>query len=116
MLPFLLKNSGGEIMRLRLIILSLVVISVCGFCLTQTEISVLKYQLQMPSIIGNAVGFRMMGNMEDGAFGLVWRVDNRIGLFTGQVLGFNSVFSEWLETGVFQWDRVYFDIFLLLRF
>ena len=103
-------------MRLRVIIFVLVVISVMGFSLTQTELSVLRYQLQMPSIVGNAVGFRVIGSVDDGAFGLVWKIDKRFGMFTGQVLGMNSVVSEFIDTGVIEWSKVYFDIFLLLRF
>lgn len=102
-------------MRLMVSIFILLVISM-GFSMTQAEVSVLKYQLQMPAIIGNAVGFRILGSMDDGAFGLVWKTENKSVMFTGQVLAYNSVFSEWLETGVFQWSKVYFDVFLLLRF
>lgn len=104
-------------MRYRVIIISLVVLSICAFAgLTQSELSVLRYQLQMPSIIGNAAGFRIVGTVDEGAFGLVWKYDSKTGIFTGQVLGFNSMLWKWLETGVFQWEKVYFDIYLLLRF
>lgn len=103
-------------MRFSWIILGLLVLSVLGFSMTQAEVSVLKYQLQMPAIIGNAVGFRILGSMDDGAFGLVWKTENKSVMFTGQVLAYNSVLSKWLETGVFEWSKVYFDIFLLLRF
>lgn len=103
-------------MMYRVIVLICLIVSIFTFSMTQAEVSVLKYQLQMPSIIGNAVGFRVLGNIDDGAFGLVWKVDNKLGMFTGQVLAYNSVFSEWLETGVFEWSKVYFDMFLLLRF
>ena len=103
-------------MRKCLIIMILLVFSICGFCLTQSELSVLRYQLQMPTIIGNALGFRVVGTLDEGALGLVWKVDKKLGLFTGQVLSFNSVFAKWLETGVFEWQKVYFDIYLLLRF
>jgi len=103
-------------MRFRWLIVFGLIISIFGFSLTQTELTVLRYQLQMPAIAGNAVGFRVIGSVNDGAFGLVWRLDNKIGLFTGQVLGMNSVISEYIETGVFEWSKVYFDIFLLLRF
>lgn len=103
-------------MRMRSIIMILLVISICGFCMTQSELSVLKYQLQMPSIVGNAAGFRMVGTLNEGAFGLVWKVDKKLGMFTGQVLAFNSVFAKWLETGEFEWQKVYFDVYLLLRF
>jgi len=103
-------------MRYRVIILVLVVICICGFSMTQAELSVLRYQLQMPTIVGNALGFRVVGSLNDGAFGLVWKLDNRMGLFTGQVLAYNSVISKWLDTGVFEWEKVYFDIYLLLRF
>lgn len=111
----LLKN-GGEIMKYRLIIFSLLLFSIFGVAMTQSELSVLKYQLQMPSIVGSALGFRMVGTVNEGAFGLVWKIDKKIGMFTGQVLGFNSVLDEWLKTGVFEWSRVYFDIYLLVRF
>jgi len=87
-----------------------------GFSLTQTEVSILRYQLQMPPIIGNAVGFRVIGSVNDGAFGLVWKIDKKFGMFTGQILGMNSVVSEFIDTGVIEWSKVYFDIFLLLRF
>lgn len=103
-------------MRLRMIVISLLVICICGFCLTQPEVSVLRYQLQMPSIVGNAVGFRMIGSVDDGAFGIVWKVDTKSCMFTGQILGMNSVVSEFIDTGVVEWSKVYFDIFLLLRF
>ena len=103
-------------MRLKVIIFVLVVISVMGFSLTQTEVSILRYQLQMPPIIGNAVGFRVIGSVNDGAFGLVWKIDKKFGMFTGQILGMNSVVSEFIDTGVIEWSKVYFDIFLLLRF
>ncbi len=103
-------------MRVRVIIFVLVVISVMGFSLTQTEVSILRYQLQMPPIIGNAVGFRVIGSVNDGAFGLVWKIDKKFGMFTGQILGMNSVVSEFIDTGVIEWSKVYFDIFLLLRF
>ncbi len=103
-------------MRLRLMIVSLLVICILGFSLTQSELSVLRYQLQMPTIVGNALGFRVVGTVDEGAFGLVWKVDNKTGMFTGQVLAFNSVFGKWLETGVFEWQKVYFDVYLLLRF
>lgn len=103
-------------MRFRVIVLCLLVISIFGFSLTQTEVSVLRYQLQMPSIVGNAVGFRIIGSVDDGAFGVVWKVDKKFGMFTGQVLGMNSVVSEFIDTGVIEWSKVYFDIFLLLRF
>ena len=103
-------------MRCRVIIFVLLVISICGFSLTQTEVSVLRYQLQMPSIVGNAVGFRIIGSVDDGAFGIVWKVDKKFGMFTGQILGMNSVVSEFIDTGVIEWSKVYFDIFLLLRF
>ncbi len=103
-------------MRYRVFILVLVIIGICGFCLTQSELSVLRYQLQMPTIAGNAAGFRMVGTIDEGAFGAVWKLDRKLGLFTGQVLAFNSVLSKWLETGVFEWSKVYFDIYLLLRF
>jgi len=87
-----------------------------GFSLTQTEVSILRYQLQMPPIVGNAVGFRVIGTVNDGAFGLVWKIDKKFGIFTGQILGMNSVVSEFIDTGVIEWSKVYFDIFLLLRF
>ncbi len=103
-------------MRYRVIIFSLLVLSICGFCLTQAELTVLRYQLQMPPIIGNAFGFRIVGTLNEGAFGLVWKLDNKLGMFTGQVLAFNSVLSKWIETGVFEWKKVYCDIYLLLRF
>ena len=103
-------------MRVRVIIFVLVVISVMGFSLTQTEVSILRYQLQMPPIVGNAVGFRVIGTVNDGAFGLVWKIDKKFGIFTGQILGMNSVVSEFIDTGVIEWSKVYFDIFLLLRF
>jgi len=104
-------------MRYRVIIISLVVLSICAFAgLTQSELSVLRYQLQMPSIIGNAAGFRIVGTLDEGACGAVWKIDNKVGMFTGQVLCFNSVIGKWLETGVFQWEKVYFDIYLLVRF
>jgi len=103
-------------MRFRVIIFVLLVIGICGFSLTQTEVSVLRYQLQMPSIVGNAVGFRIIGSVDDGAFGIVWKVDNKFGMCTGQILGMNSVVSEFIETGVIEWSKVYFDIFLLVRF
>ncbi len=103
-------------MRLRLIIVSLLVICICGFSLTQSELSVLRYQLQMPTIVGNALGFRVVGTVDEGAFGLVWKYDDKRGMFTGQVLAFNSVFGKWLETGVFEWQKVYFDVYLLVRF
>lgn len=99
-----------------IVLICLVVVSIVGFSMTQAEVSVLKYQLQMPSILGNAVGFRILGSMDDGAFGLVWKTDTKSVMFTGQVLAYNSVFSKFLETGVFEWSKVYFDIFLLLRF
>lgn len=100
----------------RLIVFFVVLISVVGFSLTQSEVSVLKYQLQMPSLIGNTIGMRFIGTLREGAFGLVWKWESKLGMFTGQVLGFNSVFAKWMETGVFEWSGVYFDIFLLLRF
>ena len=103
-------------MRMRFIIMILLVLSIGAFALTQSELSVLKYQLQMPSIMGNAAGFRLVGTLDEGACGAVWKVDNKVGMFTGQVLCFNSVFAKWLETGVFEWQKVYFDIYLLLRF
>jgi len=103
-------------MRLRVIILCLLVISIFGFSLTQSELSVLRYQLQMPTIVGNALGLRVVGTLDEGAFGLVWKLDNKTGMFTGQVLAFNSVLAKWLDTGVFEWDKVYFDVYLLLRF
>jgi len=84
--------------------------------MTQSELSVLRYQLQMPTIVGNALGFRLVGTLNEGACGLVWKLDNKMGLFTGQVLACNSVISKWLDTGVFEWDKVYFDVYLLLRF
>jgi len=70
----------------------------------------------MPSIVGNALGFRVVGTLDEGAFGLVWKLDNKTCMFTGQVLAFNSVLAKWLDTGVFGWDKVYFDVYLLLRF
>lgn len=103
-------------MRFRLIVIILVVVSILGFSMTQSELSVLRYQLQMPSIVGNAVGFRIVGNFDDGAFGLVWKCENKSVMFTGQLLAYNSVFPQWLNTGGFEWSKVYFDIFLLLRF
>jgi len=103
-------------MRFRWLIVFGLIISIFGFSLTQTEISVLRYQLQMPSIVGNAVGFRVIGTFDDGAFGVVWKIDKKLVMFTGQVLGMNSVISEFIDTGVFEWSKVYFDIFLLLRF
>lgn len=103
-------------MRFRVIILSLLVISIFAFSLSQGEVSILKYQLQMPNVSGNAFGLRMVGTLQYGAFGLVWKYENKSCMFTGQVLTFNSVFQKWLETGVFEWSNVYFDIFLLLRF
>jgi len=103
-------------MMYRVIVLICLIVSIFTFAMTQSEVSVLKYQLQMPSIVGNALGFRMLGSIDDGAFGLVWKVENKAGMFTGQVLAYNSVLSKWLETGVLQWEKVYFDIFLLLRF
>jgi len=103
-------------MRYRVIILVLVVICICGFSMTQSELSVLRYQLQMPTIVGNALGFRLVGTLNEGACGLVWKLDNRMGLFTGQVLAYNSVISKWLDTGVFEWEKVYFDVYLLVRF
>lgn len=114
---FFQKNNGGEIMRYRVIVLiGLVVVSILGFSMTQAEVSVLKYQLQMPSIVGNALGFRLIGSMDDGAFGLVWKNDNKSFMCTGQILAYNSVFSKWLETGVWEWSKVFFDVFLLVRF
>ena len=113
--PISFRKYGGEIMRYRVIVFVLLVISICGFSLTQSELSVLRYQLQMPNIIGNAMGFRVVGTLDEGAFGLVWKYDNKIGMFTGQVLSFTSAISKWLETGVFEWSKVYFDIYLLLR-
>ena len=103
-------------MRLRVIILCLLVISIFGFSLTQSELSVLRYQLQMPTIVGNALGFRVVGTLDEGACGLVWKLDNKMGMFTGQVLAYNSVISKWLDTGVFEWEKVYFDVYLLVRF
>ena len=103
-------------MRLRVIIMSLLLVSIFGVAMTQAELSVLRYQLQMPTIVGNALGFRVVGSLNDGAFGLVWKVDNKMGMFTGQVLACNSVISKWLDAGVFEWEKVYFDIYLLLRF
>ena len=103
-------------MRLRIIVLIGLVVSILGFSLTQSELSVLRYQLQMPNIVGNALGFRVVGTVDEGACGLVWKVDNKTGMFTGQVLAFNSVFGKWIETGVFEWQKVYFDVYLLLRF
>ena len=103
-------------MRLRVIIFVLLVIGICGYSLTQSEINVLRYQLQMPTIVGNAVGFRMIGSADEGAFGIVWKVDKKWCMFTGQVLGMNSVFSKYIDTGVLEWQKVYFDMFLLLRF
>ena len=103
-------------MRIRAIVFVLLVISICGFSLTQSELSVLRYQLQMPTIVGNALGFRIVGTVDEGACGLVWKIDNRTGMFTGQVLAFNSVFGKWIDTGVFEWQKVYFDVYLLLRF
>lgn len=103
-------------MRFRFIILSLIVVSILGFSMSQSEVSLLKYQLQMPSIVGSGIGFRMIGTLEEGGFGLVWKLDKKVVLFTGQVLGFNSFFSKWVETGVAEWSKLYFDVFLLLRF
>lgn len=103
-------------MRFRMIVLIGLLFSIVGVCMTQSELSVLRYQLQMPSIVGSAFGFRMVGTLNEGAFGLVWKVDKKLGLFTGQVLAFNSVFAKWLETGEFEWQKVYFDVYLLLRF
>lgn len=103
-------------MRYRVIIFVLLVIAIFGFSLNQTEISVLKYQLQMPAIVGNALGFRIVGSVDDGAFGLVWKVDKKWGMFTGQILGMSSIVSQYIETGVIEWSKVYFDMFLLLRF
>ena len=103
-------------MRYRVIIFVLLVIAIFGFSLSQTEISVLKYQLQMPAIVGNALGFRIVGSVDDGAFGLVWKVDQKWGMFTGQILGMSSIVSQYIETGVIEWSKVYFDMFLLLRF
>lgn len=102
-------------MRLRVIVMIWLVVSIFGFSMTQAEVSVLRYQLQMPSIVGNALGFRIVGTLDEGAFGVVWKLDNNLGMFSGQVLAFNSVLSTWLETGVFDWQKVYFDIYLLLR-
>jgi len=53
----------------------LVVVMVLWVCvafgeLSQTEISILKYQLQMPQVIGNAVGFRLLGSGINGAVGM----------------------------------------------
>ena len=101
---------------MRVIILILLVLSVVGFSLTQSELSVLRYQLQMPSLVGNAFGFRLVGTLQEGAFGIVWKWESKVGMFTGQILSFNSVLSKWIEGGVFEWSRVYFDIFLLFRF
>lgn len=103
-------------MMYRVIVLICLIVSIFTFSMTQAEVSVLKYQLQMPAISGNAVGVRILGSMDDGAFGLVWKTENKSVMFTGQVLAYNSVFAKWLETGVFEWDKVYFDVFLLLRF
>jgi hypothetical protein len=101
----------------RLIVLSLLVFSaVFVFSLTNSELSILRYQLQMPSLVGNALGFRTVGSFEEGAFGLVWRVSNDAVMLTGQVLAFNSVFLNLFEMGEFEWSRVYFDVFLLFRF
>lgn len=114
MLPFL--KNGGEIMKYRLIIFSLLLFSIFGVAMTQSELSVLRYQLQMPSIVGSALGFRMVGTLNEGAFGVVWKVESKAVMFTGQVLSFNSVLSTWLDTGVFEWSKIYGDIYLLLRF
>jgi len=103
-------------MVFRLIVFSLLVISIFGFSLTNSEVSMLKYQLQMPSLVGNAFGFRMVGTLEQGAFGVVWKVENKMGIFTGQVLSFSSVISKFMETGMIEWSRIYVDVFLLLRF
>jgi len=103
-------------MRLRVIIMSLLLVSIFGVAMTQSELSVLRYQLQMPTIVGNALGFRVVGTLNEGAFGLVWKLDNKTGMFTGQVLAYNSVISKWLDTGVFEWEKVYFDVYLLVRF
>lgn len=105
-------------MRVKIIVLVALVfcMSMTCFALSQTELNVLRYQLQMPTVTGNAIGFRTIGTLEEGAFGLVWRLDNRSGLFTGQVLAFNKVLEKWVSSGVFEWSSVYFDVFLLLRF
>ncbi|MDM7320294.1 MAG: hypothetical protein P3W91_001030 [Fervidobacterium sp.] len=98
------------------IIVWFLIVGVLGLCFTQSEVSMLRYQLQMPTVSGNAMGFRLVGTLKEGGVGMVWKVENKIGLFTGQILAYNSVLYNWLETGVFDWAKVYFDVFLLLRF
>jgi hypothetical protein len=103
-------------MWFRLFIVSLLVFSIFAFSFTQSELTMLRYQLQMPPVVGNSFGLRTVGTLDEGAFGLVWKYDTNFSMFSGQILAFNSVFSNWLETGVFEWQKLYFDIFLLFRF
>jgi hypothetical protein len=98
----------------KLIVVLLVVFSIVVFGgLSQTEVNILRYQLNMPSVAGNAIGFRVIGSGFDGAFGLVWRWSTNEILFTGQVLGW---VGDLFRGDIPWWDRVYYDIFWLLRF
>ena len=109
----LVGEKGGVIMKWCIIVILLV--AVLGLSFSQTELSVLKYQLQMPAIVGNAAGFRLVGTLQEGAFGIVFKYDKGV-MITGQVLGYNSVIGKWLETGVIEWRKIYFDIFFIFRF
>lgn len=110
----LLVLEGGYEMGKWLVVVMILWVFVLGFGeLSQTEVNILKYQLNMPPISGNAVGFRLLGSGLNGAFGMVWRVEKWGMLFTGQVMGFAS---DLFAGGGVRWERLYYDIYLLWRF